>query len=141
MDNDPLPDADHILRHCAGRHMLEDNRGVDPEAFKLRHDKGEKDLSVNWLEFYKDPILANNIVLVRAEISKARTLKPKDRLGKISVGGLKGRLAHYGFPVRILHKPTDPDFPSHSGIFDIELYHADEDTIAAHIASLTSEFY
>ena len=110
MTGDPLPDTDHVLRHCSPSRV--ENGMPTVAAFQL--GSYEPYLSVSWLEFFGRVNTPGNISCAREVLGKKLTLRQNGRLAVLCVGSIK---AAVGNPdQRIEHIPQDDD-PSHSGIY------------------------
>jgi hypothetical protein len=124
-----IPDSDNVLRYAKNKHLKRDNNkqiyGCFHDLFKLRddddfikiHGKSEKNLSVNWLEFFNGN---NEQRLQKAiqDICSKRTVKKNDRFTKLNVGEFKNTCEEYSAKVRIIHdaKLTKSKVKSHSSI-------------------------
>lgn len=127
MTGEHLPLRDCTARYCSGSTISEDG-SVSPTAFHLR--RGEKYLSVEWLEFLKQPTRTHEIHKVIEILSRKLRLGATSRVAVTKVGDVCGHVMDsIGLEIRFLHEP-EPDDPAHSGIFDTA---QDEMMIAEHI--------
>lgn len=138
MKNDPIPNEHHVSRYCGFTQLTENGR-ITAQAFRLRQDKNEKSLSVNWLEYFGLRNRSAEIQEIRnAFIKKGRTLAAKAKFAVLNVGKLREHVykeSLYERIIRILHDPLDND-PSHSGIYNIPI---DDFFIAELIAEIVRE--
>lgn len=120
--NDPLPDEDRIVRNVPLKRLLTDEDGnvlgFLGIAFELRHDNNtstgfEQSLSVNWLEYFKDP--ETRIRDCVWAMRKARNLGSKSAFAIGQVGSVKQVCSARGFKVRVIYEPEDGNL-SHAGI-------------------------
>lgn len=82
-----IQDADHVARCCTKRKQEDDGRPA-PGAFELKDDdKGC--LSVNWLEYFGEKTVADNIPHARKELSMHYKTKKSYRLAVLNVGVAK----------------------------------------------------
>jgi hypothetical protein len=101
--------------------------GVFPAAFELR--PGEKDLSVNWMEFFPgDRKERLRQVVKHAELK----LRPNHGYGIIQVGDVHDTCANQGAKVRIIHEPTTGN-PGHAAVHQ---YPVDNASLMAVLANL-----
>lgn len=136
MKGDRVPDQDHVARYCPPSRFTEDGR-ITGAAFQLR--PGEKELSVNWLEFLSP---AGRDVQIR-EIRKVLALKMSRvstaaKIALLNVGQMCDHVcanSSDGRSLEVLHIPEQDD-PSHSGIFN---YREDDILIADLIAEIVQE--
>jgi hypothetical protein len=118
MEDDPIPDRDHVGRYCGGAAIGSDGkiRGV---AFQLR--AGEEYLSVDWLEFLDPANRENQIARLRALLARRLRVGVKAQIAVLNVGEAK-REVRIGSPderdLDFRHKPLKDDL-SHSGIFGL----------------------
>ena len=127
MSGNPITTSNHISRLCGGTTITEDGR-ITGKAFRLREDRNETYLSVNWLEFLKLKNRESEIKEIqKVFIDKGFTLGTKARFGVLNTGEVKEHVLSRspdGRKLSILHEPLDDD-SSHSGInglaFDDEL--------------------
>jgi hypothetical protein len=61
LKGDPIREEDHVLRHVKARYI--ENGDISGGAFRLRKD--ETELSFNWMEFYRQQSLEEQVALVR----------------------------------------------------------------------------
>lgn len=52
MKGDLIPDVDHVSRYCVPRYVNRQSGLPEIDAFRLRRDRGEDSLSVNWIEYF-----------------------------------------------------------------------------------------
>jgi len=128
-----VPDSDHIARYCKPM-AIEDGRLL-PTAFMLRPE--EEYLSVNWLEYLNCSNRESEIQGVLAAYS-AKQFKPKasSKIAVLNVGKVRQAVrleSSDGRNLRILHKPSLPYDPSHSGVHNIS---PDNELIAEIIVQL-----
>lgn len=110
-----LPDNDHVMRYVPWGRLRRDGDdnvlGVLPQAFQLRPD--ELSLSVNWVEFFSDPVtrVRDCVWAMR----RARSAGTKSAFAIGNVAKIKDTCLKHGFKVRIVHEPKDNE-PAHSAI-------------------------
>lgn len=110
-----LPDEHHVMRYVPWNRLRRDGEdnvlGFLPQAFQLRPD--EESLSVNWVEFFRDPDtrVRDSVWAMR----KARQTGGKSAFAVANVGTIKEKCLVHGVKVRIVHEPKDNE-PAHSGI-------------------------
>lgn len=127
-----LPPEDHIARHIKPSLIQRDEDtkavvGIFPEAFALR--EGERDLSMNWLEFFSGSRI-EQLRQVRGHIEL--TLTPRHGFGVLRVAAFADACVAQGAKVRIIHEPTDGN-PAHSSV---HRYPRDNHELAAILANL-----
>jgi len=122
-----IPDEDHVMRYVSYNRLEKDEDGNPtgdflPQAFELR--KGEKGLSVNWLEYFKGPRnkkIESSVRKFRETISVGKT----SAFGISNVKKILDICVEYGAnKVRVLLEEED-DNKSHSVI--VRLPQDDED--------------
>lgn len=120
MEGDPVPDPDHVARYCAPGTLTEDaDRKPTGASFLPR--TGDNDLSVNWLEYLKQPDRQAELTrLRRAYKEKAKPLKlaAGGKLAVLNVGELVNHVkanSQDGRDLSVRHQPRQGD-PSHSAI-------------------------
>lgn len=122
---------DHVSRYIPRKKLLVDDKenpvGILPQAFEMRVDKEEKDLSVNWLEHF-----GNNYQQNIAHMVQSFTLswnRQGAKIGKGSafsvanVGVLENKCAQIGQKsVKVLldEKPKNSN-PSHARIIRLPI--------------------
>jgi hypothetical protein len=106
MRGDPIPDTDHIARHCRYHDLVYDAGqliGINELAFLPR--PGEDDgLSANWLEFFSRPLRLPYHIACARSITKLRA-RDSNRIAVLAVRTLKISAA----PDAILTIVEDPD--------------------------------
>jgi hypothetical protein len=127
-----LPSDDHIARHIKPRLVKKDEVtknaiGVFPEAFALR--EGERDLSVNWLEFFPGDETEQLRQVIRHTELK---LNARHGFGILQVGQFSNVCAIHGAKVRIIHERTDGN-PAHASV---HRYPRDNDHLSAVLANM-----
>lgn len=130
---DPLPPADHIVRHCRGSAFDPDTEEVTGTAFFVT-GSNHTSVSVNWLEWF-DGSVAEQLEALRhfVELNVTRTWK----MATLNVGDCCERINKLEMDqqtsVDIRYEPTKND-PSHAGIsgYDLEM-------IADQLAILANE--
>ena len=102
-------------------------------AFELRQDRDEY-LSVNWVEFFNAPDLAEAIDCIRLTFrEKEFRISHNDRFVSLQVGKLKDVIQlSSNLSPRVTHLPQKDD-PSHCGVYG---YTASDELIPAEIARL-----
>ena len=83
MEDDALPESDHVSRYC-GRGTLSESGDVTGTSFLLGPD--DEYLSVNWLEFLKLDSRQAEIEEVRRVLSTKLTLGAAAKIAKLNVG-------------------------------------------------------
>lgn len=114
MKGDPLPDADHVIRHCYGRSIERDPEtlqpvGVTKEAFD---DDDPDGLSVTWVEYFAasmDPERA----AMEAVRASPRDIRRSHRFGKFNVGRMRAAGRDADTLLSVEHDPI-PTNPGHS---------------------------
>lgn len=105
-----LTKKDHVSRYIPYKRQLRDDNdepvGFLPQGFKMRENRDEKDLSVDWLEYFGKSHAENIVSAIAAFIGRTRNKK----IGKLSVFGIAnvGKLEeicteHQHTKVRIVH--------------------------------------
>ena len=122
MNEDALPNADHVARYCKPSEV---DHGTDKPkvgAFQRKVDasskKKEDYLSVNWLEYFDTPDRRSAVECVRRAFrTKNYSVRGNGRFVTFNVAAAKSAaLAVSGSELFFTHLPCDDD-PSHSGIF------------------------
>lgn len=92
-----IPDEDHVMRHVSSKRLRRDEDGNPigflPEAFQLR--EGEKGLSVNWIEYFKQTF-EDNIVSCIQLFRKIRGIKKSSAFGIGNVEKIKSICLKHG---------------------------------------------
>lgn len=82
-----LSEEDHVSRYVPYKKLLRDDDdnpvGILPQAFEMREERNEKELSVNWLEYFGNNH-ADNIV----KTIKSFRLSRNNRVGQLSAFGI-----------------------------------------------------
>ncbi len=130
-----LPKTDHVIRIVKPSLVMRDDEtkqviGCFPQAFRLRDD--ERDLSVNWLEYFSGT-KEERIRQVRdhAEVD----VRPNTGFACLKVGTIHQTCDSLNLKVRIIHEPTDGN-PAHSAIHRYPRDHDELFSILANIAGL-----
>ncbi|VVM08198.1 hypothetical protein [Methylacidimicrobium tartarophylax] len=116
MEDDSIPDRDHVARYCRGGSIRIDGK-VSGVAFQLR--PGEEYLSVDWLEFLNQESRESQIARLRPILERRLKVGAKAQIAVLNVGEAKRAVRSEcpdGREVDFRHKPLK-DAPSHSGIF------------------------
>ena len=112
-----LPDDDNVVRYCPKGKQTEDRKPA-VTAFYLNKE-GDDGLSVNWIEYFRLPALAEALASVRSVMKgKNYTLRKSGLFALINVGGArKAALKNYNRQLQITHdpKPHENDY-SHSTV-------------------------
>lgn len=124
-----LPDKDHVARHVPFKKLLTDDDdnpiSILPQAFRMREGHDKKQLSVNWLEYFRSSHSSNIEKLVTA-FRRARGGK----VGELSAFGIGnvGRLIGKGVELEhkkvrvVYHKPHKGQAnPSHAVIVKLPM--------------------
>lgn len=115
LKGDHLPGKDHVVRYCPGS-KLDENGNPLGTAFFLR--RGEKYLSVEWLEFLSHTNRTEAMAGVTAILSKKLRVTSASGLAVLNVGDTCTAVQRgAGRSLRILHQPSKQD-AAHAGIFD-----------------------
>lgn len=117
MKDEAIPEEHHVLRHCPGR-KVDENGQPTAAAFEPRVEKGERGLSVSWLEFFGTDGFYEQLDKVRGELSSRLKLAPSHRLGLLNVGGTQRYVQEHSEDNRLLdfvHRPRNAN-DSHSEI-------------------------
>ena len=134
MKGDPIPDPDHVSRHCSRTRIAPGGR-ITGAAFLPRPDEC---LSLNWLEHGGLSDRDSQIQQIRAALSKRRNLGAQDKFAVINVGQVRSHVLNATTDrrnLRFLHEPIAEDF-SHSEVCG---FRADEPLIADLIAEMVLE--
>jgi hypothetical protein len=128
-----LAETDHFFRHIKKSWM--DGDFIDPAAFRLRLDKNEKGLSVNWVEYFKKSNPRDAITpLLEIFARKGRNAGGQSIFAMFNVGQAKTAAAKY-VPIEIVPKPEDDD-ESHAEMIGYEGYN---DQVAEELAKVILE--
>lgn len=125
-----IDEEHHISRYCKPSSI---SNGLPlASAFALKEQ--DEHLSVNWLEYFREPDLTQAIDCVRrAFLDKDYTIRPNGRFAVLRVGEVKAAISDLSpRPARIEHLPEEDD-PSHCGVFG---YTASDELIALEITRL-----
>jgi len=137
MDNDPIPDINHVARYCSFR-TLDENGNPTLLAFELKD--ADTYLSVNWLEFFEAGSCGAQIEEVRQAFErKGHSLQKKARFAVLNVRDVCAYVHENTSDKRkleILHKPEPLD-PSHSGVFGLQ--HDSDMIVEALLANMVLE--
>ncbi len=134
MEGDPLPDDDHVSRHCkpssVGAHGL-------PLASAFRLRASESSLSVNWLEALGAATTDEAVARLRALfLARGFALRANGRFAVLNVGAAKAVVREeLGLSLRFDHDPL-PDDPSHASITG---FPADDLAVAVELTALASQ--
>ena len=133
MANDSIPDEDHVSRYCKPSAIAESGL---PMAASFRPREGEEYLSVNWLEYLRQPDLPTALDLVRGSFrKKGFRIARNGRFSVLKVGAIKAAAAEAaGLTLHLTHLPSRLD-KSHAGIFG---YASEDLAIAAELAGLVT---
>jgi hypothetical protein len=104
LKGDPIPDADHVLRHCT-RTVLDCPDGVTPigvtkDAFA---DDDPDGVSVTWVEYFAN--FADPERAAMQAIRATRTVRSKHRFGKFNVGRIRAAGIDAGVMLDVEHEP------------------------------------
>ena len=133
-DGEPsIPDEDHVSRYCKPTAMAQSGL---PMAASFRLREGEEYLSVNWLEYLRQPDLPTALDLVRDSFrQKGFRLARNGRFSVLRVAAIKTAAAEAaGRQLLLQHRPSPLD-QSHAGIFG---YAAEDLAIAAELAAIVT---
>lgn len=112
MKDDPIPDKDHVARHCGPSSLQGDE--VDARIFLLR--KNELSLSVNWQEFFIDKSQLEVLNEIRlAYRRKGRSVSVNSAFLILNVGTVRTHTQERKY-LDFRHDPL-PDDLSHAGVF------------------------
>ncbi len=145
MRGDPVPDQDHIARHCKGSQIRDDGT-ASGAAFRLRPGKDDY-LSVNWLELLSADDRDEQIAALRdAFRAKGFDLRATARFAVSNVGEMRKEVREKSGDGRALHVRHEPfnkaehgvDDSSHAGISG---YTPDDDMVADLIAQAFRALY
>lgn len=130
MNGEPLPDADHIVRHCKKSHINTETNMPSASGFMRRRNRKEESCSVMWLESFPSVDQDSQRAEAQARLaSKGFSYKEGQGFALLNVGTTTTQVSEAGYQISILHEPTtnlegEVD-DSHSGIhglpFDDEL--------------------
>jgi len=139
MNDDPVPDSDHISRYC-GFDTLAPGGRITGTAFRLREKSDEKSLSVNWLELLGLEDRESAIEEIRRVFDQKFTLGKQAKFAVLNVGEMREHVLN-GSPdgrvLSVLHEPKNYD-PSHSEIHGLNF---EDDLISVLIADKVKEDY
>lgn len=115
---------DHVSRHVPYKKLLRDDEdnpvGILPQAFEMREEKNEKNLSVNWLEYFGGSHADNIVnVIIGFRLSRDNKVGPNSAFGIGNVGTLEDVCAkHLYTKVRVLYngKKSLSNNKSHASI-------------------------
>lgn len=140
---DPLPNDDSIARYCGGSHCDDDH--IDGAAFELRVESGEKELSVNWIEYFGLDDTPSAIQEIREIFERKRTVGSTAKFAVLNVQKVKTHVREKMKDNRVLRINYDPiEEPpeladcSHSSIYGME---PDQKLIADLIAQVINEVH
>ena len=114
---EPIPDENHIARHCQPQGLDEAQRLPTAKAF-LRKPT-ERSMSVGWLEYLKGVDLGDCISRFRKTLSSQRVVRQSHRLAVLRVGIVRKALRKEP-NIEIKHDPKD-GYHSHAGICGCEI--------------------
>lgn len=129
-----LPNTDHVMRQVSGNKCYRDSQqqvtGFYPDAFQLRTHLSEKDLSVNWVEFFACSTHAANAAACKAASNTARPSK-NAVYGVAQVDVVVKAATHNTKSAKVIFAPTKgkpatttnpaiPPNPSHAGVFLVQ---------------------
>lgn len=137
MNDNTIPDEDHISRYCKPSKISEDGQ-IEFGAFMLRKD--EEGLSVDWLESLNCPSREEEIIKMREIYSTRLTVGVNAQIAILNVGEVRQKVLTESLDNRNLevqHSPY-PDDPSHSEIYNLR---PDQEMIAELILEVVSESY
>lgn len=141
MMDEIIPDEHNVSRYCPAKKLNDDLTRPTPAAFLPR--PGEPYLSVNWLEFFQLPFVAEQLAKVRQALKSKLELRRSARLAVLGVGPAKRMVATQninGPDVEFRHRPDEPDpDPSHAGIFNVA--GAEDLRIAAALADAVHDIH
>ena len=118
MKGETIPDQNHIARFC--RPMQAPEGKIQATAFMLR--EGDKNLSVNWLEFLNCLSRESEITKIRTIYSETFTVGARAKIAILNVGEVRKKVlteSPDGRNLEVLHDPLVND-PSHSGIYNLK---------------------
>ena len=142
-----VPNDHHVARYCPKSKLGEDDR-ARPTAFMLRVDKGEKSLSVNWLEYFGISARSDQIAELR-EVYKRKdyTVASTSKFAVLQVGQTIENVSsntngHHR--ISVIHEPEGPpefdyEDPSHSCIYGVPP--EDDNEVSKYIADSVIEHH
>ncbi|MBI2231658.1 MAG: hypothetical protein HYU46_21485 [Deltaproteobacteria bacterium] len=138
MKDQPIPDSDHVARHCKTSTVEGDE--IMATAFMLR--EGEEALSVNWLEELKCSDRASEVRELQDLYARKMTrVGAGARIAILNVETLQTEVENESPDrrlLRVLHEP-ELDDPSHAGIYGIP--YDDREIVAELIARVVLEIH
>src|SRR6266498_5031957 len=137
MENDPLPNSDHIARYCPPG-KCDESGNPSGTAFMLRPN--ERFLSVDWLEILHPTSRGTQIDRLRTALSRRLAVRKTAKIAVLWISSTCDYVLNNTGDRRQLevrHHPYDDD-PSHSGIHNIR---DDDSLIADLIAQLIEEVH
>jgi hypothetical protein len=134
-----LDDSPHIFRHVGKTAM--DGDFIEPAAFRRRKKEGEpmeEGLSVNWVEYFRQPTPKDAVPLLCDVFKKkGRKVGGQSKFALLNVGAAKSAAARYT-TVSIVLNAEDDDL-SHSLIKDYD--EALNDQVAEQLAKVVIDSY
>lgn len=120
MQDDSIPDDDHVSRYVGGSKITPSGR-ITGAAFELRTN--EDALSVNWLEYLGLGDRCAEIKKIRKVfLEKKMDLRPTGKFAVLDVGATKEHVRQESDDNRVLsikHEPIEPEDISHAGIYNV----------------------
>ena len=135
MNGKDLPENDHIVRYVKPSSLEFEQMNI--AEFRLREDRpGEKGVSVNWLEYYKNLSKKEQLEEVR-KVFRLK-LRKKGRFAELNVGEIKRFLSEELPDLRIIHTPLDAEGnfladPSHSEITGLPSNNPEQSDLVAQV--------
>lgn len=124
-----LPKGDHISRYVPYKKLLRDVGdnpvGILPQAFEMREERGEKALSVNWLEYFCGTHEDNIVQTIKSfRLSRDGEIGASSAFGIGNVGVLEDTCEkHRHTKVRVLYdkKKVSRNNESHARIIRLPI--------------------
>ena len=130
----PIPDEDHIARHCQPSEL--DDANLLPIAKAFYRKQTEPSVSVNWLEYLNGNDLEDCIQLLRPVLASKRCVRKTHKIAVICVGSAREALRReLQTDIEIRHDRLPGD-PSHAGIFGCDV---GDDTVALILRDLVEQ--
>lgn len=100
----------------------------------LKATDSDGGLSVNWLEYFQNQNLNEQLDSVRRALSQKMALGAKSRLAVLNVDGAIKAVKETGLLISILHDPAERQGswsdPSHSGVYGLPALPIDKNSAA-----------
>ena len=112
--NDPVPNVDHIARHCTKQRDFVNEQVTELKPGTFATTDEDPEISVNWLEYYGDTLAVRRDAVCR-DMSAERDVRAAHKLALLKVSEVLEIGAGCGFSLDVVHDPY-PKNDSHSVI-------------------------